>query len=139
MIERSCIEIWKVQTFFCTEICKQNLAIWMFQKLSKKVFHTLRQVLLTMRVQKCGEICLTIQKVTFGLSGVSCMKCVLLSRRSEQMICKGCTKKSLKENILGYQSISVRKWQLWSSLCYKFHLVIDQHVIKYCHCLLLNL
>jgi hypothetical protein len=49
----------------------------MFLKLLKKALVTLKQVLHITQVLKFGETCLMIQKVIFGLSDVSYMKCVL--------------------------------------------------------------
>jgi hypothetical protein len=63
--------------------CKlQNWVILTFQKLQKKDYYILKQVLRIMQVQKCGKTCLIIRKVIYGHWDVYAMRfvhwCLLL-------------------------------------------------------------
>ena len=127
-----CIEIWRVRTFSSIGICRPNLEILTFLKLSKRVSVILKLALPIMPVQKCGETCLTMVKVISGPLGAFSTKCVHLCHHSERTTCKAYIRKSLRASTPAFLNTSLKKWQVWLSSCYKFPQVTDQHVIRFC-------
>lgn len=131
-------ETWKVPISSYIAICKPNLVTLTYPRSSRRVLAIHKREHRTTLALRYGETCLTTLRATSGLLVASCTKCVLLFHHSELTICKDCTKRWSRVSTLGYQSTSVKKWQLSSSSCCKSLQATDQHAIRSYHCQLLS-
>lgn len=99
IIWRFIIGIWRQLIFSLQKTVLLCWAIWMYQKLPKRVCFTLRREHHTMPVQRFGVTNLMIINLISGLLVVCCMSLWLLSHLLELKTWMDCIKRFLKVSI----------------------------------------
>ena len=115
---------------------RRSWVIWTSPRWPREVFFTHRLELPTMLRQRCGETNLTIWRVTFGHSVVSCTRALRLGLRSVPMIWPVCTVRFFVAPIPAYPTISARIWPKLARLWFKSRPHCAQHVTRSWLCLL---
>ena len=124
MISKFSTETLKVQTFSSTKMVRQNLEIWMYLRLLRKDYCTLKRVPLTMHRPRSGVTSLMITNRIFGRWDAFCMSLLPLNHLSEPKICKVCIKRCWEEFTLKFQTYFRMNWpkrsSFWSKSLHKW-------------------